>query len=95
MTDHFLWRNVGLTSFLLLLIGSTVVFAGQTQKGSKIQFYGFLRMDMAYDTSRMSDTQIPVFVRSEDPEVPQRCPRKSERIHPLHPYDSLRFELER
>ena len=74
MTDHFLWRNVGLTSFLLLLIGSTIVFAGQTQKGSKIQFYGFLRMDMAYDTSRMSDTQIPVFVRSEDPNAPGAAP---------------------
>ena len=73
MTDH-LWRNVGLTAFLLLLIGSTVVFAGQTQKGSKIQFYGFLRMDAAYDTSRMSDTQIPVFVRSEDPNAPGAAP---------------------
>ena len=73
MTNH-LWRNVGLTSFLLLLIGSTVVFAGQTQKGSKIQFYGFLRMDAAYDTSRMSDTQIPVFVRSEDPNAPGAAP---------------------
>ena len=73
MTDH-LWRNVGLTSFLLLLIGSTVVFAGQTQKGSEIQFYGFLRMDAAYDTSRMSDTQIPVFVRSEDPSAPGAAP---------------------
>ena len=73
MTNH-LWRNVGLTSFLLLLISSTVVFAGQPQKGSKIQFYGFLRMDMAYDTSRMSDTQIPVFVRSEDPNAPGAAP---------------------
>ncbi len=73
MTDH-LWRNVGLTSFLLLLIGSTVVSAGQTQKGSDIQFYGFLRMDAAYDTSRMSDTQIPVFVRSEDPNAPGAAP---------------------
>ena len=73
MTDH-LWRNVGLTSFLLLLISSTVVFAGQTQKGSKIQFYGFLRMDAAYDTSRMSDTQIPVYVLSEDPENPKGAP---------------------
>ena len=75
MTEH-LWRNVSITSFLLLLIGSTIVFAGQTQKGSKIQFYGFLRMDMAYDTSRMSDTQIPVFVRSEDPNAPGGCPQK-------------------
>ena len=73
MTEH-LWRNVSITSFLLLLIGSTVVFAGQTQKGSSIQFYGFLRMDMAYDTSRMSDTQIPVFVRSEDPNAPGAAP---------------------
>ena len=73
MTNH-LWRNVGLTSFLLLLIGSTVVFAGQTQKGSSIQFYGFLRMDAAYDTSRMSDTQIPVYVRSEDPNAPGAAP---------------------
>ena len=46
MTEH-LRRNIGLTSFLLLLISSTVVFAGQTQKGSDIQFYGFLRMDPA------------------------------------------------
>ena len=73
MTEHS-WRNVSITSFLLLLIGSTIVFAGQTQKGSKIQFYGFLRMDAAYDTSRMSDTQIPVFVRSEDPNAPGAAP---------------------
>ena len=73
MTEQ-LWRNVSLTSFLLLLIGSTVVFAGQTQKGSDIQFYGFLCMDAAYDTSRMSDTQIPVFVRSEDPNAPGAAP---------------------
>ena len=91
MTNH-LWRNVGLSSFLLLLIGSTVVFAGQTQKGSEIQFT-FLRMDMAYDTSRMSDTQIPVFVRSEDPKRPRCCPRKPERIHTLYPYDPLRLNL--
>ena len=68
MTNH-LWRNVGLTSFLLLLIGSTVVFAGRP-RGIRDSIYGFLRMDMAYDTSRMSDTQIPVFVRSEDPNAP-------------------------
>ena len=73
MTEQ-LWRNVSLASFLLLLIGSTVVFAGQTQKGSDIQFYGFLCMDAAYDTSRMSDTQIPVFVRSEDPNAPGAAP---------------------
>ena len=44
-----LWKNVSLVSFVLLLIGSITVFAGQTQKGSDIQFYGFLRMDMAYN----------------------------------------------
>ena len=65
-----LWKNVSLVSFVLLLIGSITVFAGQTQKGSDIQFYGFLRMDIAYNTSRMSDTQIPVFVLSEDPNAP-------------------------
>ena len=69
-----LWKNVSLVSFVLLLIGSTTVFAGQTQKGSDIQFYGFLRMDMAYNTSRMSDTQIPVFVLSEDPNAPGAAP---------------------
>ena len=68
------WKDVSLTSLILLLIGSTAVFAGQTQKGSDIQFYGFLRMDAAYDTSRMSDTQIPVFVRSEDPNAPGAAP---------------------
>lgn len=70
----YLWKNVSLISFIVLLISSTVVFAGQTQKGSAIQLYGFLRMDMAYDTSRMSDTQIPVFVRSEDPNTPGAAP---------------------
>ena len=70
----YLWKNVSFVSFVVLLIGSTVVFAGETQKGSEIQFYGFLRMDAAYNTSRMSDTQIPVFVRSEDPKAPGAAP---------------------
>ena len=69
-----LWKNVSLVSFIVLLIGSTAVFAGGTQKGSEIQFYGFLRMDMAYNASRMSDTQIPVFVLSEDPNAPGAAP---------------------
>ena len=62
-------RNLSLITVVAWLIGSTVVFADQTQKGSDIQFYGFLRMDAAYDTSRMSDTQIPAYVLSEDPKA--------------------------
>jgi len=52
-----------------LLMGSTVVLADQTKKGSDIQCYGFLRMDAAYDSSRLSDTQVPAYVLSEDPKA--------------------------
>lgn len=72
--ETYSWKNASFISFVVLLIGSTAVLAGQTQKGSDIQFYGFLRMDTAYDTSRMSDTQIPVYVHSEDPNAPGAAP---------------------
>lgn len=62
-------RHLWLITFAALLMGSTVVFADQTKKGSDIQFYGFLRMDAAYDSSRLSDTQVPAYVLSEDPKA--------------------------
>jgi hypothetical protein len=62
-------KNLSLAIIAGLLISSTVAFADKTAKGSNIQFYGFARMDAAFNTSRMSDTQIPVFVLSEDPKA--------------------------
>jgi len=37
---------------------------------SKLKFYGFLRLDAIYDDSRPNNTQIPGFIRSEDPRAP-------------------------
>lgn len=39
-------------------------------KGSRLQFYGFLRADAQYDDSRFNDPQIPGYVQSEDPSAP-------------------------
>lgn len=39
-------------------------------KGSRLQFYGFLRADAQYNDSRFNDPQIPGFVQSEDPNAP-------------------------
>ena len=39
----------------------------------------------AYDTSRMSDTQIPVYVLSEDPENPKVLPQKIRANSPFTP----------
>ena len=39
-------------------------------KGSKLQFYGFIRADVQYNDSRFNDPQIPGFVQSEDPTAP-------------------------
>ena len=41
---------------------------------STLKVYGFLRLDTAYDDSRMNDPQIPVWVRSEDPSPPPGVP---------------------
>jgi hypothetical protein len=37
---------------------------------SKFKLYGFLRLDGIYDDSRPNNTQIPAFIRSEDPNAP-------------------------
>jgi hypothetical protein len=37
---------------------------------SKIKLYGFLRLDAIYDDSCPNNTQIPAFIRSEDPTAP-------------------------
>ncbi|MGE3164855.1 MAG: DcaP family trimeric outer membrane transporter [Planctomycetota bacterium] len=42
-----------------------------TKMGSMLKIYGFLRVDGVYDTSELSDTQVGVFVRSEDPTTGQ------------------------
>jgi hypothetical protein len=41
-----------------------------SKQGSKFTLYGFLRVDAQYDTSRMNSTQVPAWVRSEDPTAP-------------------------
>ena len=37
---------------------------------SRFRLYGFLRLDAIYDDSRPNHTQIPGFIRSEDPAAP-------------------------
>jgi hypothetical protein len=37
---------------------------------SHFKLYGFLRLDAIYDSSRPNNTQIPAFIRSEDPAAP-------------------------
>lgn len=37
---------------------------------SRFRLYGFLRLDAIYDDSRPNNTQIPGFIRSEDPAAP-------------------------
>lgn len=37
---------------------------------SQFKLYGFLRLDAIYDDSRPSNTQVPAFIRSEDPAAP-------------------------
>ena len=37
---------------------------------SKFRLYGFLRLDAIYDDSRPNNTQIPAYIRSEDPAAP-------------------------
>lgn len=53
---------------------------------SKFKLYGFLRLDSIYDDSRPNNTQVPAFIRSEDPSAPPeiRSARNSEdlTIHP-------------
>ena len=53
---------------------------------SKFKLYGFLRLDAIYDDSRPNNTQVPAFIRSEDPNAPATIgsPRNSEdlTIHP-------------
>ncbi len=39
-------------------------------KSSRFKIYGFLRLDAIYDDSRPSNTQVPSFIRSEDPTAP-------------------------
>jgi hypothetical protein len=38
--------------------------------GSRFQLYGFLRLDAYYDDSRPNNTQLPSFIKSEDPNAP-------------------------
>lgn len=53
---------------------------------SKFKLYGFLRLDAIYDDSRPNNTQIPAFIRSEDPDAPAAIasPRNSEDFT-MHP----------
>jgi hypothetical protein len=37
---------------------------------SRFKLYGFLRLDAVYDDSRPNNTQVPAFIRSEDPTAP-------------------------
>lgn len=43
-----------------------------TKAGSMFELYGFLRLDMMYDDSEVSDNQVIAFVLSEDPATGQQ-----------------------
>lgn len=44
--------------------------SGTSSLGSMFKLYGFLRVDAMYDTARPNNTQLPVWIRSEDPNAP-------------------------
>ena len=45
--------------------------------GSRFKLYGYLRLDMIYDDSRPNNTQLPAYIRSEDPTAPASVRSKS------------------
>lgn len=45
----------------------TVRWSDLVGEGNKIKFYGFLRLDLDFDTQRPNNTQIPLFITSPDP----------------------------
>lgn len=66
---------LGALAVVALVVGAPAVHAQEevaeepgilTKMGSMLTFYGFLRIDAAYDTEHMNDTEIPSFVLSDD-----------------------------
>jgi hypothetical protein len=53
---------------------------------SMIRFYGFARLDMIYSDSRQNNSQLPAFVRSEDPTAPAAIGTPADsHIFTMHP----------
>ncbi len=56
-----------------------VVWKQISRQGSKFTLYGFVRLDMQYDSSRPNSTNLPSWIRSEDTAAPDsiRAPEDS------------------
>ncbi len=50
--------------------GDAVKWSDLSALGSRFKLYGYLRVDSMWDDSRPNNTQLPVFIRSEDPSAP-------------------------
>jgi len=70
--------------------------SGTSSLGSMFKLYGFLRVDAMYDTARPNNTQLPVFIRSEDPSAPAGVRASSNdedfNIHPKLTRVGLEFD---
>lgn len=47
-----------------------VVWKQISKQGSKFNLYGFIRLDMQWDSSRPNSTTLPAWIRSEDADAP-------------------------
>lgn len=60
--------------------------SGTTSLGSMFSLYGWLRLDTIWDDSRANNTQVPAYIRSEDPTAPAGFAAKNNssdlNIHP-------------
>jgi hypothetical protein len=56
-----------------------VVWKQISKQGSKFTLYGFVRLDMQYDSARPNSTNVPAWIRSEDTSAPDsiRAPNDS------------------
>lgn len=56
-----------------------VVWKQISKQGSKFTLYGFVRLDMQYDSARPNSTNLPAWIRSEDKSAPDsiRAPNDS------------------
>jgi hypothetical protein len=60
--------------------------SGTSSLGSMFKLYGFLRVDAMYDSSRPNSTQLPVWIRSEDPLAPAGvAAKRNEQDFNMHP----------
>lgn len=50
--------------------GEAVKWSDLSALGSRFKLYGYLRVDTIWDDSRANNTQLPAYIRSEDPTAP-------------------------